>query len=141
MGFLLKGKHPGTRCKGGGVCVRSMTKTVYHVRVYIEIAQRLNLSSHFHSVGEDQGLYNPRVIGFIHCRRRRPPFHPTHYLHPQLTEEGGGGNGLSARELSSVYNPEAIERKIRVGWVSRFFHKHPVGLLSEGIIEKLPRDK
>jgi len=45
------------------------------------------------------------------------------------------------REVSSSETAKAGKRKIRVGWVSRFLHKHPVGLLCEGIIEKLPRDK
>mmetsp|Transcript_16035 Transcript_16035/g.18957 ORF Transcript_16035/g.18957 Transcript_16035/m.18957 type:complete len:1102 (+) Transcript_16035:89-3394(+) len=33
------------------------------------------------------------------------------------------------------------ERPIRVGFLSRFFFKHPVGYLSQGIIAKLPRPK
>lgn len=60
----------------------------------------------------------------------------------QPVREGGDRHRRRPiRELSLPEKVERRERKIRVGWVSRFLYKHPVGLLCEGIIEKLPRDK
>eukprot|EP00752_Nemacystus_decipiens_P009838 g8776.t1 len=56
----------------------------------------------------------------------------------------GGGDRHDQLPIRGVTPPkrgETSERRIRVGWVSRFLYKHPVGLLCEGIIEKLPRDK
>jgi len=57
-------------------------------------------------------------------------------------DDAGHDSTITPPVPSPVHNPPGpVQRPIRVGWVSRFFYRHVVGYLSQGIIAELPRPK
>ena len=75
----------------------------------------------------------------LHRRRRvrtaaQPP-------RPRRPRRRGRARGAGEEGASNKRGEAARGVPIRVGWLSRFMHRHAIGYISQGIVARLPRPK